>query len=84
MSDPLTLAALAGLSVFVLIAGLSLAMSRKESVADRLSRYGSRQAADAGPRGESKESPLAAGLNRAIARGSFAANTARELARADL
>jgi tight adherence protein B len=84
MPDPLTLAALAGVSVFVLIAGLSLAMSRKESVADRLSRYGSRQAADAGPRAAGKESPLAAGLNRAIARGSFAANTARELARADL
>jgi tight adherence protein B len=84
MADPVTLGALAGLTVFVLIAGLSLAISRKESVAERLSRYGSRQGSESGGRDESKESPLAAGLNRAIARGSFAANTARELARADL
>lgn len=84
MSDPLTLGALAGVSVFFLIAGLSLAMSRKESVAERLSRYGSRQPSDSSARDENKESPLAAGLNRAISRGSFAANSARELARADL
>jgi tight adherence protein B len=84
MADPVTLSGLAGLSVFVLIAGLSLAISRKESVADRLTRYGSRQPSDSGARESNKESPLAAGLNRAISRGSFAANTARELARADL
>jgi tight adherence protein B len=84
MADAVTLAGLAGLSVFVFIAGVSLAMSRKESVAERLSRYGSRQPTDSGAHDETRESPLAAGLNRAIARGSFAANTARELARADL
>jgi tight adherence protein B len=84
MSDPLTLSVLAGVSVFFLIGGLSLAMSRKESVAERLSRYGSRQAPDSDGRDDKKESALTAGLNRAIARRSFAANTARELARADL
>jgi len=85
MADPLTLGVLAGASVFLMIAGLSLAITKKETVADRLTRYGSRQTpGEQGSKDEPKASPLTAGLNRAIARQSFAANTARELARADL
>lgn len=85
--NPLLLSALAGLSVFITITGISLALRRQETLAERLARYGVRPVArEAQPREEAgkKASPLTSGLNQAIARQSFAANIARELARADL
>jgi tight adherence protein B len=67
------------------LVGLSLEMGRQESVADRLSRFGDRKAPSAVAAQQDRSvSPLARGLNRAIARQSFAASTARQLARADL
>jgi len=85
--NPLLLSALAGLSVFITITGISLALRRQETLAERLARYGIRPAArEARPQGEEERraSLLTSGLNRAIARQSFATNIARELARADL
>lgn len=87
MMDPVGLAALAGAAVFLMVAGASFAMSRKESVADRLNRYGTRQGgaeSTVAGRAGGESSVITAGLGRAIAGRDFAAQTARELARADL
>lgn len=87
MADPLTLGILAGATVVIIVAGASLAMAKKETVADRLSRYGSRQTSGetrGNSKADAKSGPISAGIDKAIAGQTFAANLARELARADL
>ncbi|NLE76764.1 MAG: secretion system protein F [Chloroflexi bacterium] len=76
--------ALAGLSLFLVFLGLGRSLGAKDQrVDDRLGRYASRsnEAETVKAKGGS---PIGAKLDKALSNKSFAANTARELARADL
>jgi len=76
----------AGLSVLMIFVGLAQLNQSQEVIAERLDRYAVREALVAAetPSRRKRESALAEKLNKLIARRSFAASIATELARADL
>ena len=85
---PILLATIVAGGTVLLFAGLVLALSEPRDIERRLGRFAGRQlpvlAADKDNKPAKSTTALAMGLERAIAKQSFAQRTARNLARADL